>query len=555
VVAAVPDGRGGAIVAWLDGRDGEHWVIFTQHVRRDLTLDPAWPVDGLALAPVTLGQSDVTMVEDGAGGAIVAWQDAGTSYNEFSVVKAQHLRANGTLDPSWPAGGRTLAAAAGDQIEPALVSDGHGGAIAAWLDRRSIVFALFAQHVRGDGTLDPTWPAGGRAVLGSPPQTSIVAVTDVAGGALLVWSEFAPYGQLQFVAQHVVADGTLDPRWPALGRPLSSATRVLQYALAVVPDGAHGAIAAWALSEQVRQHVVMQHLPGDGTIDPAWSDTGRVVSHGAENQFDPVLCGDERGGVYVAWEETPYTQASRHLAHLSATGAIDPDWPTGGLLLGLPSGRGRVTNLLPDGKDGTIATCFVLHEDGTQSAFAQHVKASGRFDPAWPAGGQTLIAPASIVFRPAVVPDGDGGELAAWSARGVPAQGSDAFASSVRSNGRPVRAGDPDGMAGGGTLLPDGTAGPPVSRLSLVLASGNPASRGKATVLRFALPHAARARLDVFDVAGRLIATVFNGAMPAGPGELRWNGYDTTGRSVRAGLYFYRLSADGDRLTVRDIKF
>ncbi len=556
VVAAVPDGRGGAIVAWLDGRDGVHWVIFTQHVRRNLTLDPAWPTDGLAPASVTLGQSNVSMVGDGAGGAIIAWQDGGMSYDPFSVVKAQHLRADGTLDPRWPAGGRTLAVAAGDQFEPTLVSDGHGGAIAGWLDRRShLVFELFAQHVRADGSLDPAWPAGGRAVPGSPPQTSAVAVTDAAGGALLVWREFVPHGQLQFVAQHVLADGTLDPRWSAFGRPLSSATGTLQYALSVVPDGAHGAIAAWALATNDRQHVVVQHLPGDGSIDPAWSDTGRVVSHGQESQFEPILCGDERSGVYVAWEEGPYAQVSRHLAHLSATGTIDPDWPSDGLLLGTLSGGGAVTNLLADGKGGTIATCFVAHADGTQSAFAQHVMVSGQFDPAWPTGGQTLIAPASIVFLPAVVPDGNGGELAAWSARGVPAQGTDAFASAVRSNGRPVRADEVHGVAAEGTSLPTGTAGLSAARLSLVLASGNPASRGDATVLRFALPHAARARLEVFDVAGRLIATVFNGALPAGPGEFKWNGYDTTGRRARAGLYFYRLSADGDRVTVREIKF
>jgi flagellar hook assembly protein FlgD len=87
-----------------------------------------------------------------------------------------------------------------------------------------------------------------------------------------------------------------------------------------------------------------------------------------------------------------------------------------------------------------------------------------------------------------------------------------------------------------------------------MLASGNPAARATEAVLHFALPRAARARLDVYDVAGRLVATVFDGALPAGPGELRWNGHDAAGRSLGAGIYFYRLSADGERLTVRGIK-
>lgn len=553
VGAAVPDGEGGAIVAWLDGRDGVHWVIFTQHVRRDLTLDPAWGTDGLAPAPGSFGQGGVTMVEDGEGGAIIAWQ-GGSPFNDvFSAITTHHLRANGTLDPRWPVGGRSLAIATGDQIEPLLVSDGQGGAIAGWLDRRShLAFQLFAQHVRADGSLDPAWPGAGRAVPGSLGQTDLAAATDDAGGALFFWSEHVPGAQAHFLAHHVLADGTLDPRWPALGRPLSSLAGPLQYALAVVPDGAHGAIAAWAQMTFANQHVVVQHVPADGAIDPAWSDTGRVASHGQESQYDPTLCGDGRGGVFIAWVERPFEQPSPHLAHLSATGEIDPDWPAGGLPL---AGGGVVTNLLPDGKGGTLATSFVTHADATQSALVQHVKATGRLDPAWPTGGQEIIAPASIATLPVVVPDGEGGELAAWSAHGVPAQGTDAFASAVRANGRPVRADHARGPTGDAALFAAGTAGPGERGLAFRFASENPAPRGTATILRFNLPHAAHARLEVFDVTGRLVTIVFDGVVPsAGPGEFRWNGHDETGRSVGAGLYFCRLSVDGDRRTIRGIR-
>ena len=58
------------------------------------------------------------------------------------------------------------------------------------------------------------WTRGDRIA----PADSLAAVTDNAGGALFVWAEFVPHGQQQYVAQHVTAEGTLDPRWPALGR-------------------------------------------------------------------------------------------------------------------------------------------------------------------------------------------------------------------------------------------------------------------------------------------------------------------------------------------------
>ena len=54
-------------------------------------------------------------------------------------------------------------------------------------------------------------------------------------------------------------------------------------------------------------------------------------------------------------------------------------------------------------------------------------------------------------------------------------------------------------------------------------------------LLRFALPADGEVKLQVFDVAGRMVATVVEGARPAGEHEVAWNG------ASRAGVYFARL--------------
>src|SRR5262245_15244825 len=79
------DGADGAIIAWQDFRF-PRINVFAQHVLSSGEVDAAWPVDGRALLtdPITIatadgGQTSPVIVADGAGGAIVAWQDLRSS--------------------------------------------------------------------------------------------------------------------------------------------------------------------------------------------------------------------------------------------------------------------------------------------------------------------------------------------------------------------------------------------------------------------------------------------------------------------------------------------
>ena len=77
--------------------------------------------------------------------------------------------------------------------------------------------------------------------------------------------------------------------------------------------------------------------------------------------------------------------------------------------------------------------------------------------------------------------------------------------------------------------------------------SPNPFRGG--TTMAFNLPAPARTRIDVYSVAGRKVATVVDRDFPAGTHSVDWNGADSTGRSVPAGIYFYRIEAGTDSST------
>jgi len=75
----------------------------------------AWPTDPLAnlrVCGVQGTQHAPVITTDGAGGAIIAWQDGrsgGTAYH----IYAQHVLASGVIDPVWPQDGKALCLAFG----------------------------------------------------------------------------------------------------------------------------------------------------------------------------------------------------------------------------------------------------------------------------------------------------------------------------------------------------------------------------------------------------------------------------------------------------------
>src|SRR5204863_2209560 len=81
----------------------------------------------------------------------------------------------------------TVCSVIGEQIVPAIISDGAGGAFVAWMDSRSGTtltdIDVFAQHVLASGAVDPNWPVNGAPVTIAPKaQTGPALVADGVGG-------------------------------------------------------------------------------------------------------------------------------------------------------------------------------------------------------------------------------------------------------------------------------------------------------------------------------------------------------------------------------------
>ncbi|HPF69984.1 MAG TPA: alpha-amylase family glycosyl hydrolase, partial [Candidatus Krumholzibacteria bacterium] len=71
------------------------------------------------------------------------------------------------------------------------------------------------------------------------------------------------------------------------------------------------------------------------------------------------------------------------------------------------------------------------------------------------------------------------------------------------------------------------------------------------TSLRFFLPAGGPVRLAVYDLAGREVARLLDGHLPAGGHEAAWSGADTAGRAAAAGTYVARLDAPGGSRSIK----
>jgi hypothetical protein len=89
--------------------------------------------------------------------------------------------------------------------------------------------------------------------------------------------------------------------------------------------------------------------------------------------------------------------------------------------------------------------------------------------------------------------------------------------------------------------------------LALAAPFPNPSLRGSVT-LRFTLPTAGSARVEIFDVAGRQVWQRQVGGLAAGPYSVLWDGRTTAGRTAGPGVYLAKLTTEVGSRTARMVR-
>jgi len=514
---AAPDSGGGAIVAWDDQRGGPR-DIYAQRV--DVNGVPRWTTDGVVLCAAAGEQYEPKLVSDGNGGAIVTWSDyrGGVAYD----IYAQRVSASGA--PLWTPNGVGVCTAANFQQSPVIVADGAGGAIITWGDSRVGNAKSYAQRVDASGA--PQWTVNGVPLNNSPAgQSYPVIVSNGASGAIVAWFDYRN-GFADIYAQCILSTGAIHPSWPAGGLAISTVGGSKE-SVGIVADGSGGALISYAQWAGGTRDIYVKHVLATGALDPTWPAGGRVLIVDAYDQADPVIVTDGAGGAVIAWDNLRGpSQRDIYAQHVLATGALDPAWPDSGRALCAENGDQVSPRIVTDGAGGAIVTWWDKRADAGD-IYAQRVTAAGTKDPAWPTHGRAMCTADLLQAFPAIVADGAGGAVVAWEDRrtnaGPYGEDGEIYAQRVKGNGQ----------------IGDVTVDVPADldlAFSLESLYPNPARTG-AIHVRFTLPGDAPAFLELFDLAGRRIASRDVGSLGAGRHAVDLG----AGKTIGAGVYFVRL--------------
>ena len=298
------DGSGGAFVVFSS--TSVNLVVRVHRILPTGAQDPAWTDAGVRLSLTNYSQSRPALVSDGSGGLIVAWDDL---RNGAGDIYAMHVLANAALDPAWPVNGRAVCTASGTQISARIASDGAGGAIVVWNDQRvSSDGDIYAHRVLANGMLDPAWPVNGRAVCDTTgAQNGQFVVTDGAHGAVVMWAD-KRFSNYDLYAQRVLADGTISPAARPNGSPICSATGDQTFGALtspILPDGSGGAYLVWsdARTGILTKDIYATHVLQGGTLDLTWPPDGLAVCTADGNQLSASVTSDGAGGLLACWQD------------------------------------------------------------------------------------------------------------------------------------------------------------------------------------------------------------------------------------------------------------
>lgn len=356
----VSDGAAGAIVTWHDWRSGTDADIYVQRI--DHAGTALWTTDGVALCTATGNQHYPKIASDGAGGAIVTWEDWRSGSCD---IYAQRIDASGTV--LWTADGVELCTAALDQWHPSIASDGAAGAIVAWEDHRSGEWDIYAQRVNASG--DTVWMAQGvpLCIVGGGQEYPTME-SDGVGGTIVTWQDNRTSQGIY--AQRVDASGTV--QWTADGVGVCTATGA-QTNPTIVSDGASGAIIAWEDDRSGDYDIYSRRIDASGMVQ--WTPDGVALCTVAGTQAHTTIVSDAVGGAIVAWnDQRSPTLNDIYTQRVDASGTVI--WSSDGVALSTAPDMQSNAVLVSDGAGGAIAAWYDSR-GATYDVYAQRVTRQG----------------------------------------------------------------------------------------------------------------------------------------------------------------------------------
>jgi hypothetical protein len=340
----VSDGAGGAIIAWYDNRAG-NYDIYAQRINGAGVVQ--WTTDGVAVCTATGNQNAHQLLADGSGGAIIVWSDGRTGGPNADIY-VQRVDASGAI--LWSGDGMPVSTAGALQNIPQIVSDGAGGAIISWEDWRNFSQSdIYAQRISSNGFYN--WNFNGVVICSEPNfahQYNSKIVSDGSGGAIICWLDNRNAGtNTDIYAQRINGSGVV--QWISNGLAVCNAS-AQQLNEQMISDGAGGAIITWE-DRRAGNDVYAQRINNSGAAQ--WTANGLAICNDPAMQAEPQLIPATSGGALIAWSDyRGASPADVYAQTINAGGTMQ--WTANGVPVSISSSDQATPALIPDGANGAI---------------------------------------------------------------------------------------------------------------------------------------------------------------------------------------------------------
>ena len=325
-----------------------------------------WIENGTPVCTAAGTQDQNEIYPNGDDGALVIWRDW-RDYPPYEYF-AQRLDIEGRRQ--WIVDGKRISPQGITWFLPVFAGDGDGGLFVAYRSQDFSDIRTFFQKIDRDGV--PQWPDSGIIVYPKMTINQHALISDGAGGFIVVWSDRRVGTQdYNIYVQRVDRYGSL--LWGENGVPVCLAPGT-QFTARIASDGAGGAFLTWWDQRDENNHVYMQHVDSGGNL--LWEQDGRqiTVNPSAYDRY-PVLRSDDGGGVIVVWLVRTEDSRQIYLQKLDAAG--NRLYPDEGVFVLEAAGPNYSTWVIKDGTGGLIVLAQINQGGNDSDLKAQRVNAEG----------------------------------------------------------------------------------------------------------------------------------------------------------------------------------
>jgi len=384
-----------------------------------ITTITQWQGNPVSIA--VTNQINPMMTTDGSGGTIITWQDRRNGKYE---IFAQKMNSSGNA--MWTTNGIPICTQ-DSNYNPIIVSDGSGGAIIAWQSYRgSATSDIFAQRVNSSGAVQ--WSSNGVPVCVVVfEQDTISMISDGLGGAILTWQDYrSNNGFADIYAQRVNSIGGMI--WTANGVNICNQAAA-QRGPKLVSDGLGGAFITWYDNRAGNYDIYTQRIATAGAV--VWTTNGVATCTMGTDQMKPDICSDGAGGVIITWYDFRSTTDFNIYAQRQGPGGAVV-WAVDGVVMNNNVAYAQTDpKIVSDGLGGAILSWTDYRTGITADIYSQRVNSTGAVQ--WTATGVIICTSANDQIKSQLVSDGNNGAYITWQDHRN-AGNSDIYAQRIASN-------------------------------------------------------------------------------------------------------------------------